>query len=395
MNVSHRLDFYDEADTKRKTQSSWQVQEKGRLGGLILVKRLISTISAPIRLRPEFHPIVHKLSSLHGNYMKNLDQCTDKAIAPPRKKVDEVTLIYVPLFIGGKHRGASMGPAAVKVAELPEKITSLGFKIAREVELSQPPSTCWFDRIAGGPKCVPEITALSEELAQIVEDAMDKGTIPVTIGGDHSLAIGSITGVSRYYRKNAEKFGLVWFDAHGDINTPDTTYSGNVHGMPLAVSLGKGDERLLEVGGFSPKVEGKRTVLIGVRDIDPPERSLIKELGIHAFSMRDLDHMGMTKMAQRTIDILGKDISGIHLSFDIDVMDPEIAPGVSTAAPGGMAYREAHLALCLLAETGLVRSIDFVELNPAQDVRNKTAELTVDLVKTALGYTILPDRYDD
>ena len=310
-----------------------------------------------------------------------------------RKKIDEVSLIYVPLFIGGKHRGAIMGPSAMKVAELPEKITSLGFKVSREIQMSEPPQTCWFDRADNGPACVPEITQLSEELAKQVEDAMDSNMIPITIGGDHSLAIGSITGASRHYKKNGQKFGLVWFDAHGDINTPDTTYSGNVHGMPLAVSLGKGDERLVNVGGFSPKVEGNRTCLVGVRDIDPPERALIKELGIHAFSMRDLDHMGMTRMADMIVEILGDDIDGIHVSFDIDVMDPEIAPGVSTAAPGGMNYREAHLALCILAETGLVRSIDFVELNPAQDHRNKTAELAVELIKTALGYTILPDRH--
>lgn len=324
---------------------------------------------------------------------KSMEATPKQQSSAERKKFDEVSLIYVPLFIGGKHRGASMGPAAMKVAELPEKITSLGFKVSREIEMTEPPQTCWFDRGHNGPVCVPEITALSEELAQQVESAMDANTIPITIGGDHSLAIGSITGASRHYRKNNQKFGLVWFDAHGDINTPDTTYSGNVHGMPLAVSLGKGDERLVNVGGFSPKVEGHRTCLVGVRDIDPPEKAIIKELGIHAFSMRDLDHMGMTRMADRIVEILGDDIDGIHVSFDIDVMDPEIAPGVSTAAPGGMNYREAHLALCILAETGLVRSIDFVELNPAQDTRNKTAELAVDLIKTALGYTILPDKH--
>lgn len=329
--------------------------------------------------------------------MKNLANSPEATPRPSAsnglKKFDEVSLIYVPLFIGGKHRGASLGPAAMKVAELREKIQSLGFKVAREIELSEPPQTCWFDRSAGGPACVPEITELSEELAKAVEEAMDAGTIPITIGGDHSLAIGSITGVSKHYRKHNEKFGLVWFDAHGDINTPDTTYSGNVHGMPLAVSLGKGDERLVNVGGYTPKIEGSKTVLIGVRDIDPPERALIKELGINAFSMRDLDHMGMTRLADRTVELLGKDITGIHLSFDIDVMDPEIAPGVSTAAPGGLSYREAHLALCILAETGLVRSIDFVELNPAQDIKNKTAEMATDLIRTALGYTILPDKH--
>ncbi len=331
--------------------------------------------------------------------MKNLaNQATEQATKSSEgalasqapKRLNEVTLIYVPIFIGGRHRGAGMGPAAVKVAELPEQIQRLGFKVAKEVHIEEPPSACWFDeQVTGMARCVPEITKLSADVAEAVEAAMAAGTIPVTIGGDHSLAIGSIGGASSYYRQRKESFGLIWFDAHGDINTPDTSHSANLHGMPLAISLGKGEERLTQLCGFAPKVEGKRTVLIGLRDVDPPEKDLIRELGIHAFTMRDIDHLGMSKLSELALELVGQDISGIHLSFDIDVMDPEIAPGVTTVAPGGMSYREAHLALTMLAETGLIRSIDFVELNPARDIRNRTAELAVDLIKTSLGHKIM------
>lgn len=306
-----------------------------------------------------------------------------------KKQIQEVTLIYVPIFIGGGHRGAAMGPAALQVAELPEQIEKLGFKIRNEIHINQPPSACWFDGSARGARCLPEIKQVSVEVAAAVEHALESGSIPITIGGDHSLAIGSITGVSKYYRHRNEQFGLVWFDAHGDINTPDTSVSANIHGMPLAISLGKGEDSLVNLGGFSPKVDGQRTVLIGLRDVDPPEKEIIRELGIHAFTMRDLDHIGMGMLSEMALELVGSGISGIHLSFDIDVMDPDIAPGVTTLAPGGMSYREAQLALTLLAETGLVRSIDFVELNPARDIRNRTAELTVDLIKTTLGHRIM------
>lgn len=320
------------------------------------------------------------------------NQKVQEATGSSKRKLNEVSLIYVPIFIGGRHRGAGMGPAALQVAELPQQIEKLGYKVVREIEIAQPPATCWFHRDDDGKigaRCVPEILQVSKDTAAAVEEALAAGTIPITIGGDHSLAIGSITGVSSYYRKQKEKFGLVWFDAHGDINTPDTSYSANLHGMPLAISLGKGEPSLTQLGGFSPKVEGERTVLIGLRDVDPPEKDLIRELGIHAFTMRDVDHLGMGKLSELALELVGSGISGIHLSFDIDVMDPEIAPGVTTVAPGGMSYREAHLALTLLAETGLIRSIDFVELNPARDIRNRTAELTVDLIKTSLGHKIM------
>lgn len=305
------------------------------------------------------------------------------------KKVDSVTLIYVPLYFGGRHRGTSMGPAAVRVAELVENIQSMGLKVAEEIEIHVPYSVCWLDSHTDEPKCVPEIRQVSEQVAAAVEMAMQKGTIPVTIGGDHSLAIGSLAGASSFYRKNNENFGLVWFDAHGDINTPETSYSKNVHGMPLAVALGHGDPRLTNLLDFSPKVDPRRTVLIGIRDIDQGERGMIDRTGISAFTMRDLDHLGVGRLTELSLSKLGTDISGIHLSFDIDVMDPDTAPGVSVPAHGGLNYREATLALTLLAETGLIRSVDMVELNPACDNHNRTAELAVELITTSLGKRIL------
>jgi len=311
-----------------------------------------------------------------------------KAVQSGSKVAQAVTLIYVPLHLGGSHRGVSMGPAAMQVAEVQDRIEALGFKVVREISINVPHSVCWWDKHSAA-RCVPEITQVSEEVASAVEGAMANGTIPITIGGDHSLAIGSIAGVANYYRKLEETFGLVWFDAHGDINTPDTTQSGNVHGMPFAVALGQGDPRLTELYGFSPKIPGQRSVLIGIRDLDPPEREIINDCGVTAFTIRDIDHLGLGRVTDLSLGAVGSDISGIHLSFDLDVLDPEIAPGVSTPARGGLNYREIHLALSLLAESQLIRSIDLVELNPAFDIQNRTAELATELILTCLGKRIL------
>lgn len=305
-----------------------------------------------------------------------------------RKLENAVTLIYVPLHLGCSHKGVGMGPAAMRVAEVSERIEKFGFRVEREVEVNVPNSICWFERPSTA-RCVPEIAEVSRELADAVQGAMENGTIPITIGGDHSLAIGSIAGVSNYYRKMNQDFGLVWFDAHGDVNTPDTSHSGNVHGMPLAVSLGEGDERLVELLGYSPKILGKRSVLIGIRDLDIAERDIINKTGITAFTIRDIDHLGLGRITDLSLGAVGSDVSGLHLSFDIDVLDPEDAPGVSTPARGGLYYREAQLALSLLAESQMIRSIDIVELNPAFDVRNRTADLAVELILSALGNRIL------
>ncbi|HEY9715380.1 MAG TPA: arginase [Chroococcales cyanobacterium] len=299
-----------------------------------------------------------------------------------------VTLIYVPLHLGGSHRGVSMGPAAIKVAEIAERVEKLGVRVAGEVDVPVPNSMCWWDKHEG-PKCVPEILEVSLEVAARVESALEQGTIPITIGGDHSLAIGSIAGVANYFKKNNEKFGLVWFDAHGDINTPATSQSGNVHGMPLAVALGRGDKRFTDLFGYTPKIPGERTALIGIRDLDEPERELIDDTGITAFTMREVDHMGLGAVTDMAIQSVGADVSGIHVSFDIDVIDPDVAPGVSTPARGGLDFRESMLALTLLAETGLITSVDIAELNPAFDVKSTTADLACELILSTLGKRIL------
>lgn len=330
--------------------------------------------------------------------MKNLDNFVvqkgavsrpEKTAASKRPKLNSVTLIYVPIFFGGKCRGTLMGPSAVRVAELSQRLQDMGLEVHSEVELKIPAALGWKSTPQAEPKCVPEIIEVCENLAEVVENALVMNTVPITIGGDHSLAIGSLAGASAYYRKRQEQFGLVWFDAHGDINTPETTHSGNVHGMPFAVSLGHGDPRLVNLGGFAPKVDASKSVLIGIRDLDPEERDMITSSGITAFSMRDIDHMGLARVSELALNAIGPDVSGLHVSFDIDVMDPDVAPGVSTPSPGGLNYRESSLALTFLAETQLVRSIDIAELNPANDVKNRTAEVAVNLALTCMGSRIL------
>ena len=313
---------------------------------------------------------------------------SQKAKNMSSKRIETVTLIYVPLHLGGRHRGSSIGPAAMRVAELSESIRDFGVTIADEVEIDVPHSICWWDRNTAA-KCVPEINDVSLAVSQAVEEALAKGSVPITIGGDHSLSIGSIAGASNHFRKQGEKLGLVWFDAHGDINTPDTSSSGNVHGMPLAISLGYGDKRLVDLHGYSPKIEADKAYLIGIRDLDPPERDMIIASGIQPYTMHDIDRVGFGKVMTDTIDRLQKQSPGIHLSFDIDALDPDLAPGVSTPARGGISYREITMAFSMLAEAGLVRSIDVVELNPAFDIQNRTAELAVELVLTMLGKKIL------
>ncbi len=301
---------------------------------------------------------------------------------------ESVALLSAPLYMGGKHRGASLGPAALKVAGLVERISDLGYEISRQVDISIPESVCWWEK-GGAARCVPEIGQVSLALADEVSASLETGAIAIALGGDHSLAVGSIAGAARYYRDKKKSFGLIWFDAHGDINTPETSPSGNVHGMGLAVSLGRGDKRLVDLLGFSPKLDPSKTVLVGIRDLDPGERKIIAEVGIKAFTMSDIDRHGMENVMERALQIAGKDVAGLHVSLDIDVLDPDVAPGVSTPAVGGVNFREMRLALEMLYISKLVRSIDVVELNPALDDRSKSAHVTVELLEHCLGKTLL------
>ena len=320
---------------------------------------------------------------------------TARRATKENERARAVTLIYCPLHLGGPHAGASLGPAAMKVAMVVGKIQKMGFKVVREVDIPVPEALCWWEKSTNQSRCVPEIGQVSAAVAQAVEEAMEAGTIPITLGGDHSLAIGSIAGASNFYRKRQEEFGVVWFDAHGDINTPESSHSGNVHGMPFAISLGEGHDSLVNLLGFSPKLKSNRCALIGIRDLDHEEVALIAKAGIAPFTMRDVDDLGIAGVIRESLAAItvneneASPIKGLHVSFDLDVIDPDVAPGVSTESRGGLSYRESHHALELLADTGLVASIDIVELNPARDVRNQTAELAVDLVQSVLGKNIL------
>lgn len=311
-----------------------------------------------------------------------------------RRQHRAVTLIYCSLHLGGPHAGVSLGPAAMKVARLVSRIEKIGYKVQREVEIAVPEVLTWWEKSGsaqqqGNGRYVDEIAAVSLSVARAVEEALAAGTIAITLGGDHSLAIGSIAGASSYYRSRQEEFGLLWFDAHGDINTPDTSPSGNVHGMPLAVSLGKGHSSLVNLCEFAPKIKANRCSLIGIRDLDQEETRLVQDSGILPYTMRDVDDYGIKKIIGQSLKSVGPDIAGLHVSFDLDVIDPDVAPGVSTDSRGGLTYRESHYALELLADSNLVRSIDIVELNPTLDIRNRTAELAVELVQSALGKNIL------
>ena len=241
-------------------------------------------------------------------------------------------------------------------------------------------------------KYLPEIVRTVSLLCEKVQQSMARGEIPLVLGGDHSMAIGTISGVSTHYRQEGKKLGLLWFDAHGDANTPETTPSGNIHGMPLAVVLGRGAKELVEVGGFASnesRVDPDRVVLIGVRSIDECERGVLKELGIVVFTMENIDRRGIHAVTKEAIEIASAGTEAFHVSFDVDVLDPSVATGVGTPSRGGLTYREAHTAMELVAESGKLCSLEMAEVNPVLDVRNSTAEVAVELIGSALGKRII------
>ena len=299
-----------------------------------------------------------------------------------------VTLIGVPLDLGAGRRGVDMGPSAFRVAEVDAKVGELGHAVEDRGDLKVK------IRETQGPgdprlKYLKEIVEVCETLREHVETAIGAGQTPVVLGGDHSVAMGTIAGLARHYHRRKEKLGLVWFDAHADANTAETSPSGNIHGMPLAAVLGLGAPSLVNLAGFSPMVDGSRAALVGIRDVDAGERANVRASGIGAFTMRDIDERGMRSVMEEAIRRAGSGTAGIHVSFDMDGMDPDYAPGVGTPSPGGLSYREAHLAMEMLADTGRVVSAEFVEANPILDHRNGTAALGVDLLCSLLGKKIL------
>lgn len=300
----------------------------------------------------------------------------------------DIQIIGVPSDLGANMRGANMAPSAIRIAELHHKIHVLGYKVHDRGDLHVPiRDTLSAESIKS--KHLEEIRAICEGLAAEVEGALKAERTPIVLGGDHSIAMGTISGVSSYYRNRQEKMGLVWVDAHADLNTPDTSPTGNIHGMPLSVVLGMGNPTLTNISGFTPKVLPENVALVGIRTLDGQEKEICKQSGIRYFTMREIDERGMHAVMQEAIAVASRNTAGIHLSFDIDGIDPLYAPGVSTPVTGGISYREAHLALEMIADTGLLRSMEFVELNPMTDLAHKTAQLTVELIQSALGKSIV------
>ncbi|WP_031540065.1 MULTISPECIES: arginase [unclassified Bacillus (in: firmicutes)] len=296
----------------------------------------------------------------------------------------KLTIIGMPMDLGQMRRGVDMGPSAIRYAGIFERLSKLFSSIED-----------WGDIAVGRPETIIDkqsnlknlhlIAEKNQMLAEMVDKIIQSKSFPLVLGGDHSIAIGTLAGLAKHYKN----LGVIWYDAHGDLNTAETSPSGNIHGMPLAASLGYGHERLTNLLGISPKIKPEHVVIIGARSLDEGERRLIKELGIKVFTMHEIDRMGMTKVMEETVRYLKDKTDGVHLSLDLDGLDPNDAPGVGTPVPGGISYRESHLAMEMLAESGLITSAEFVEVNPILDERNKTAALAVALMGSLFGEKLL------
>jgi len=299
-----------------------------------------------------------------------------------------VSIFGVPLAYGASMAGVDIGPAALRVARLNERIAGLGYEVddRGDLRLERPRS---HPEEGEKLKYVREISKACEQLAVEVEDILNAGQLPLIVGGDHSIAIGSFAGAASYFKKQEKTLGLIWFDAHADMNTPESTPSGNIHGMPLSALLGYGTPELVNVGGFAPKVDPKLVAHVGARDVDPGERELVRKLGVRFFTMREIDERGMSACMDDAIAIASRGTAGYGVTFDVDALDPGDAPGSGTLVRGGLTYRESHLAMEKIAEAGGMRALEIVEINTALDVNNKTAELGVELILSALGKTIL------
>src|SRR6185312_3871830 len=301
----------------------------------------------------------------------------------------KIRVIGVPLDLGQSRRGVDMGPSAVRVAGLEARLEALGHIVEDGGNVSVAIAET---KKEGHPraKYLKEITATCAKEADLVLKALEQGMTPVVLGGDHSIAVGTVSGVAEFYRRQGQKIGLIWIDAHSDINTPESSPSGNVHGMPLAAILGLWPDELSKIYDFSPKVLPENTVIIGVRDIDQAEKDNIRRAGVtEVYTMRDIDERGMRTVIEEGLLAAGRGTAGYHVSLDMDWIDPEDAPGVGTPVRGGATYREAHLAMEIIADHGRMTSFEIVEVNPVIDEHNRTAMLAVELTMSAFGKKIL------
>lgn len=296
----------------------------------------------------------------------------------------KVSMLGVPMDLGGGLRGVDMGPSAIRVAGLEERLRRLGcdFEDLGDLPVQRPEGG-----EVGNPQAryLKEITRCCVDLRDRVRKAAERGSLPLVVGGDHSIACGTVAGLSSHYHARGEKIGLIWFDAHGDFNTPEISESGNIHGMPLASITGFGPPELVELGDRTPMVDVGNAVLVGCHELDRGERALMREAGISVFTVRDIDMLGMHRVMREAIEIASNGTVGFHMSYDIDGVDPVHAPGVGTPVRGGMTLREAHLIMEHVAETNRMLGLEVAEINPILDTRNQTADLAVELLLSALG----------
>lgn len=300
------------------------------------------------------------------------------------KKLD-ITVVGVPLDYGQSRRGVDMGPSAIRYAGAIKRLEAIGHTLKDEGDI-QVSAIERKDRENTNLKNLEEVVSATTELAEKVAAIVDKGEFPLVLGGDHSIAIGTIAGLASKYKN----LGVIWYDAHADMNTAETSPSGNIHGMPLAVTMGLGHERLVNIYKDGQKVKPENIVIIGARSVDPGERQLIKEKGVKVFTMHEIDRDGMTAVMNEAIDYLqSKNLDGVHLSLDLDGLDPIYTPGVGTPVQGGISYRESHLAMEMLEDAGIITSAEFVEVNPILDEKNKTGEVAVELMGSLFGEKLL------
>jgi arginase len=300
----------------------------------------------------------------------------------------KVRIIGVPMDLGAGRRGVDMGPSVIRVGGLHKRLDELDLVVEDfgniEVRIAE--------QFHYGEKTrmyLEEIAQVCRGLARLVAQTLEEGTFPLVLGGDHSIAVGSVAGTSAFYRQRDQKIGLIWIDAHTDINVPESSLSGNVHGMPLAALLGLGPSELSDIEDFAPKVLGVNTTVVGVRSVDAAEKLNIEKCGVRVVSMKELDMRGMKAVMEEAMERATRDTIGFHCSLDLDAVDPRFAPGVGTPVPGGMTYRESHLAMEMVYDSGKLLSMDCVEVNPVLDEENSTGLLSVELISSALGKKIL------
>jgi arginase len=300
----------------------------------------------------------------------------------------KIRILGVPLDLGQERRGVDMGPSAMRAAGLNSALKGLGHKVedAGNIFVKIPEEQHFGDKRA---KYLKEIAETSQEVADRICQTLEAGLFPISLGGDHSIAVGTQAGVAKHFRDREKTIGCIWIDAHADMNTPESSPTGNVHGMPFAATLGFGPESLAKIYGYAPKIEPGRCVLIGARNLDAHEQITVKESGINVFTMRAIDEQGMGKVMEKSLAIAADGTAGFVVSFDIDVVDPTEAPGVGTPVLGGITFREAHLAMEMIADSKKMVALEVVEINPIYDIANKTAILAVGLVTSALGKRIL------